>query len=253
MKILLTLILFSCFILSDKILKAEEKIVNPVLIHTANSHINGVEWIVQWSAIHAIAAIPEHKETAKVIYLGGAFRVNEQLDEDGTLFYCDEISSGDVISLVGPYLSYHLKNYSSCVGAAHGSEHRMFSTIDIRTGKRVNLINLFGETAIFQALLSDKFIRKTLGNRKPTNLSELFRKADGGCQAKIDDTSLTAFAFHHIKDDSVAIRIAFPHGCEAARGNLTQIGIYLKIAPELKEYLHYANENDYLMESLFNK
>lgn len=41
--------------------------------------------------------------------------------------------------------------------------------------------------------------------------------------------------------EKAAIRIGLSHGCEAARGNLTQLGIVLNIPVKLKALLQEAN------------
>jgi hypothetical protein len=65
----------------------------------------------------------------------------------------------------------------------------------------------------------------------------------------LDADMLQNFAFHHVKGDQVAVRIGLSHGCEVARGALTQIGLYLPIPKALAEPLAAAanGRRGYLM------
>lgn len=130
-------------------------------------------------------------------------------------------------SIVGPIVSYRLEWYSE--GGAHPSFGSVFRTLDLTTGKPARLDRLFGAGPVLAALRADRVIKKALGARKPKTLEELLRSADGGCKMDIGTSALSAFTFHHVVGDKVAVRIGLSHGCEAERGKFTQLGLLLPI------------------------
>ena len=153
----------------------------------------------------------------------------------------------DLLSIVGPYISY--KNEYSCGGGAHPSYGKKYITYNIETNNEVNLLDIFKQSDLFEALLIDPFIQQHLSKKDPKDLHELFdhlyfEDLDFGKHM------LKQFAFHHIKNDMVAIRIGISHGNELARGNFSQIGIYLPIPDQLNNFLIKAENEKTLMKDM---
>ncbi len=152
------------------------------------------------------------------------------------------------LSWVGPYLSYRQENYWGCMKTAHPGMLTEFQVKDLRApSKAVSLNQLFPDSQILKALLADavviKALQKAPNKRKYNSTSELLaalNEGNGECEYYFGKDMLTHFAFHHIAGQQVAVRIGLSHGCEAARGNLTQLGILLPIPPALKAPLQQA-------------
>jgi hypothetical protein len=98
------------------------------------------------------------------------------------------------------------------------------------------LTDLFPKTTILNALLKDRVAEKSPAGRKPKTIKKLVRTADGGCEIGFHLLN-ESFAFHHIRNNRVAVRIGLPHGCEALRGNYTELGIPLSIPSKLSAFL----------------
>jgi hypothetical protein len=49
---------------------------------------------------------------------------------------CKNEFSGKIVSIVGPYISYHTSDGGYCEGAAHPYAYQTFGVRDIRTGKK---------------------------------------------------------------------------------------------------------------------
>lgn len=101
------------------------------------------------------------------------------------------------------------------------------------------MTDLFPELVLLDALLKDRVVEKSLAGRKPKTIKELTRMADGGCEIGFHLLN-ESFAFHHIQDDRVAVRIGLLHGCEVMRGNYTELGITLPMTSGLSPFLEDA-------------
>lgn len=156
------------------------------------------------------------------------------------------------LSWVGPYLSYREESNWGCMKAAHPGSLTEFQVKDLRAPNKVLALNqLFPDSEILKALLADTVIREALaadpqaskGQQKFSSTAALLSALAaryGKCEYELGKDMLKHFAFHHIQGQQVAVRIGLSHGCEAARGNLTQLGILLKIPPALKDPLQQA-------------
>ena len=60
------------------------------------------------------------------------------------------------------------------------------------------------------------------------------------CAYGFSEDMLSRYAFHHVSGNRVAVRIGLSHGCEANRGGLTQLGVYLPIPAALSAPLTAA-------------
>jgi hypothetical protein len=201
-------------------------------VYLAKSGLEDDEvWDIRWSTDYAIAG-------STVIYS------EKQWDATESVF------EGKIYSIVGPYISYHGRSSGYSEGAAHPWSAQSFETIDINDGKEVALTDLFDHNEIFKALINHKIIKKALHDESPKNLEELYDLVDGGCDFLFSKHSMESFAFHHIKNGKVAIRLGLMHGCEVKRGNLTQLGFYLSIPEKLKKDLSVAQKKGLLMDNM---
>ncbi len=128
---------------------------------------------------------------------------------------CTEESSGKLLSVVGALVSFQRDGNGYCEGAAHPWASSSFAVIDLRTGKAVSLYDLFPKAEVDAALAADPFLKKSKDD------------PEAECKFNLADFD-KSFAFVDLKGDHVGVRIGLTHGCEAARGNLTQIGVSLK-------------------------
>ena len=130
------------------------------------------------------------------------------------------------------------------------------SEIDLtKPGKAIQLTDLFSEQDILQALLKDAIIKRAMSLAKqskqikqPTNLGELLAVLEGNlgvknCPFDFADDYLTRFAFHHVENDKVAVRLSLSSGNTACKGEKAQLGLLLPIPASLKESLTLADSN----------
>ncbi|SMC28192.1 hypothetical protein SAMN02745857_03152 [Andreprevotia lacus DSM 23236] len=162
---------------------------------------------------------------------------------------CESENSRQLKSAVGPVVSFMAVGNGYCKGAAHPWASQSFEAYDSRTGKLLPITALFDEATVLTALKQDKLVRKALAGQNVTSLKELAEKANGECEFTLYGIG-TSYAFHHIKDGKVAVRFGLSHGCEAMRGNFTQLGVYLPIPPQLKPWLDSAEKRGLLMNKL---
>lgn len=202
-------------------------------------------WKIYWSDSAAIA-VSSMKESITI------FRdYNDEKDKKKNDGYW---SSRDytMLSIAGTIVCYRCDWYGE--GGAHPSSGSTFAAVDLAQGSNeMILTDMYTAEEIYGALIEDPVIQKTLGGETPKNLNGIFSMADGGCEMDISARMLGSFAFHHVKDGSVAIRIGISHGCETMRGNFTQIGFYLPIPIRYKSAFAAAVKNKTLMKDLAPK
>ena len=163
---------------------------------------------------------------------------------------CEGSSTYRMLSIVGPYASFKGSSGGYCEGAAHPSAFQWIGARNLKTGKKASLTEIFAASDLYQALLGDGVIKKALKDERPANLDELLDATEGGCKYYIGKHILSAFAFHHVKGDKVAVRIGLSHGCEVMRGNFGQLGIYLPIPAKLQKALREAERGGTLMKQM---
>ena len=157
----------------------------------------------------------------------------------------------EMLSVVGPYVSYQRDYYYD--GGAHPSYGTGFIAYNLKTDTSVRLQDIFDEKDILNALKKDEFVQKYLTSEKYydyNTLKSFFDNLDGECAYYFSMDNLSHFAFHHVKGDMVAVRIGISYGCEAARGNFAQIGIYLPMSKKFKKMINKAIKNNVLMKDL---
>ncbi|MBI4976307.1 MAG: hypothetical protein HZC28_02435 [Spirochaetes bacterium] len=241
----ITIILCSLSILAS-CAKSDKK---PVVIPAENaSHLSNCvhadEWDIKWSDAMAVGIHTTSKETI-VIY-------RDASDEDMKTKNDGYWSKQDytMLSVAGTVVSYACDYYSE--GGAHPSYGRAYKSIDLAENTNETLLtDHFEAAAIFEALMNDTVIKNALKDQRPKNLNELFDVIDGGCEMDLSIRVLGAFALHHLKGDRVAVRIGVSHGCEAMRGNFTEIGVYLPQPDRMRTALKKAAADRTLMQDLY--
>jgi hypothetical protein len=187
--------------------------------------------------VHA-TAVPEHGAFTQWIVTkeNGKIEVRSDATRAPMTFFSDVhtarvVSRFNVVSVVGSVLS--VSEQSSWQGGAHPGHLRRLRTINLVSGRTpVPLTDMFPEAAIVAALLKDGVVTQALARAPqrahPKTLKDISQTAEGGCEMDFSELG-TRYAFHHVKGDQVAVRLGLPHGCEAMRGDHTEIGIYLPI------------------------
>ena len=152
-----------------------------------------------------------------------------------------------MLSVVGPYISFKHDYYYE--GGAHPAYGIEFNTYNMETESEISLLDIFEEIDILNALINDEFIQQFLSKKDPKSLDELFNnlmRSDYSFGKHI----LNQFAFHHIKEDKIAIRIGITHSNEMARGTSAEVGIYLPIPKDLKNLLIHSKNEKTLMKNM---
>lgn len=153
---------------------------------------------------------------------------------------CSEEHTGRLLSAVGALVSFEHSGNGYCEGAAHPWASSSFVTLDLRTGKPVSLYDLFSKEEVDAAIAADPFLKKSKGD------------PEADCKFTLDGFD-KSFAFVDLKGDKVGVRIGLTHGCEAARGNLTQIGVTLLAKEPLLSDLRAAEAAKTLYKHLGRK
>ncbi len=162
---------------------------------------------------------------------------------------CESQSSAVPRSLVGGIASWHVSGGGYCPNSAHPWAISTFHTRDLRTGKPASLRDIFSDEQLLEAFRGEGVVRSLL--ESPLHdLSQIEDLQDTNCVMNFSPEMWTTFAFHHLKGDSVAVRIGLSHDCEVARGSFTQLGILLPVPLTWKEALHKADAEGQLMKQL---
>jgi hypothetical protein len=165
------------------------------------------------------------------------------------------------LSAVGSLLSYERDDYWD--GGAHPSGWESYVTLDVRNPtQHLKLTDLFDPTLIRQALLSDPIVQHVLTREKiapPPTLEGLVKAltgkefgGEGDSMYSFPDGMLNDFAFHHVENGKLAVRLLLPHGSEINRFHHTQLGLLLPLPARWKTALTRAasGESGALMQSV---
>jgi hypothetical protein len=174
---------------------------------------------------------------------------------------CNADHSAALLSVVGSIVSRREGRGGYCPGAAHPYAVQNMEAVDLaKGGKPASLERYFPAGQILSALLADRIIQKALqGESRPKTLPALIGALEGKmgpeCAYGFSSDMLSRYAFHHVKGNQVAVRIGLSHGCEANRGGLTQLGLYLPIPAALAAPLKAAasGKQGFLMERAPNQ
>jgi len=200
------------------------------------------DWLVTWCLGTGGEAIAENGKSGASIKLFKSSR-------DGS-----DCMQYRMLSLAGPLVSFEYTWTST--GGAHPDNGRTFQTVDLsRNAEKIALIDLFPENDILTKLLADSVICARSSDTV-TTLKELLENYR--CQG-IPGDLLSSFAFHHLKGDSVAVRIGLDWSieCRYARSDPVQIGIYLPLKGILRDTLdnelHSSDTLGLLMKDMARK
>jgi hypothetical protein len=163
---------------------------------------------------------------------------------------CTRETDVAVLSIVGSLLSYRETRETSCAAEAHPGGETIYATLNVAVARERSsmvLDALFPQAAIATALRADKVVQGSLGTAKVgTGLADLVKTlADSSPVAtasacyEFPQDLLARFAFHHVSDGRVAIRIGLP-GAGTCRTQLTQLGIMLPVPQPLAVALQLA-------------
>ncbi len=134
------------------------------------------------------------------------------------------------------------------LGGAHPTGGSDIVVVDpARPGHTILLTDLFPDADILRALLADRVVQKGLkvGTPSPHTLPELMQALsgqdiDGDPDFPFEPQMLARFAFHHLENGKVAVRLfVFGHS-EAGRNLSTQLGLLLPIPAKLATSLARA-------------
>ena len=172
-----------------------------------------------------------------------------------------------LLSVVGSIVSYRVDEYSYCgsgeggPGWAHPSTNISYHVIDLNYPTRqIKLWLYYSEGEILKALMADPLVKKAMPDNKSKNrpktidaLVETFAheglslqplaatpESPEGCAYTFPDEILTQFAFHHLENNKVAVRLRLEPDSGACRAGHAQLGLLLAIPESLKKSLEAA-------------
>jgi len=161
---------------------------------------------------------------------------------------CEGDLSVQILSVVGSIVSYQLSEGTTCEFAAHPSAVTLYKAVDAADPKRAalhpSLTDFFADADVLRAMMADSVVQRHAPKAVPRTAAELvtaLSASQAECEYAFEKDLLNRFAFHHVEGDRVAVRIGLSHGCEVARGKLTQLGILLPVPPKLKDALDRAS------------
>ena len=189
--------------------------------------------------------------------------------EEAELGACVYERTFQVLSIVGPIVSFRDSVLTSCEQQAHPGGERRVTAVDLSRpggvgyavesdeplavdpsdpGKVISLADIFTEKELLSTLLADKVIKAGLVDtpERLADLPEAIRTeglVSGGnpCPFTLPKDFLTRFAFHHLAGKSVAVRLELAPVGGACRSAQAQLGLLLPIPSSLETALRFAN------------
>jgi hypothetical protein len=166
--------------------------------------------------------------------------------------------SYDVLSVVGPWVSYETSS-SGYTGGAHPYASTTYVTTDVtKAPEDFSLLAVFPEKEVLTALKADRFVKKHISDqeafKKAGTVEDMLQSLEPGEDCVGFEYGIDAVkrsvAFHHLEGNKVAVRIAFGYASEACRGNKFVVGLLLPIPASLKPALERAakREEGFLMK-----
>jgi hypothetical protein len=161
-----------------------------------------------------------------------------------------------LLSVVGSLVSLRDESFVSCQMEAHPGGATAFVALQLlgETGeflerpKRRRLDQVFSSSQVFAVLRKDPLLQTRDPAYAPASLAQLLKLA-GSFSVFFDKEAdlcysvphdfLTRFAFHHVEEDRVAVRVGLP-GAGPCRYNLTQMGLLLPAPSSLAAALSAA-------------
>lgn len=159
----------------------------------------------------------------------------------------------EVVSIVGPIVSYKFQSNYYSFGAAHPSGRTWYRNLDVtRDNDPASLLDYFDRADIFSALKNDSVVQRICQAQgreadEFQSLDELleflkWHPDEESCAYFDGMESLKWFAFHHLDGDRVAVRLGLPAGYEFCRDKMPQIGLLLPIPDQLHAALNQADQ-----------
>lgn len=177
----------------------------------------------------------------------------------------DESVTYEVLSIVGPLLSYRETSGGYTAGTAHPTGHQSVEVRDLSRAKASpRLLDLFPEKQVVAALKTDRWLRKFAnperGFERATTVAQLLAALDTSwalenTAAEEPDCPLdvsfgegfgSEFYFHHVEKDRVAVRILVPPGsewCNRIQGP-QEVGVLLPIPDALRAHVGRAQRGE---------
>ncbi len=193
----------------------------------------------------------------------------------------DMAENVSLLSLVGPYASFDSSQSGYGEGAAHPFAGRSFvakNALETKTSPKnqntivampAHLEALVDNESLLTALKADSFLQKRGGTalHNAKSLDEvafaLSKRMD--CDVYFPEKAsdmLSGFAIfdYPVSGNKVAVRIGLGYGCEAMRGNLTQLGLVVTPTGDFKVQLDaevaqaaHENRKPYFMKNQLNR
>lgn len=157
-------------------------------------------------------------------------RTGERIKLFGQDDACEyEVYDAEILSVVGTFVTVELTENSFCGGARPTIATSVFTLDLARGGAAVTIDQIVPKWHLKTALENDPFLTKQ-------------RKAKGSaCQLEmLLDTS--AFSFHHLEKDQVALRVLVPESCDTGRAKASRIGLLFRPAPWLLARIQAADK-----------
>lgn len=180
-----------------------------------------------------------------------------------------------LLSVVGKIANFEETEYVNCDSMAHPTVTIKFIARDFASGNKVQLTDFFAESDLVTALKNDNLIKAAITKTDPeastARVSELVDKLRDmkgipnpnqlmlnglykalewseitvkNCGYRLAKDYLTQFAFHHLKEDKVAIRLNLLPNAIACQTQNIQLGLYLPIPTDIGTALRQANNRE---------
>jgi hypothetical protein len=154
--------------------------------------------------------------------------------------------SVELLSALGRWLSLRETSFCDC-GGAHPSESAKIVSYDLAGDPAdgavlARLDRIFPPGDVLRELLRNNTVLDALGGggEPPLTLPELERRlaystiSRHDCAFFFEEKFLSAFAFHHVANGRIAVRLGLPAAVETCRGELTEIELLLPMPEALR-------------------
>jgi len=163
-----------------------------------------------------------------------------------------------VKSLVGPYASFMSSTSGYAEGAAHPWASQYMTAVNTNdtkvsdknsntiTALPVSLLKIVDNGSLARAMKSDKFLQKRLGKALQSAkdikavhklMYDKMNDCDIAVSQDINDFMSHFAIYDYQADGKVQVRLGMGYGCEAARGNYTELGLIVTPTAEFKGLL----------------
>lgn len=221
-----------------------------VISTTYSKEARSLSWIITWNDLVATA---KNENNGKVIQIYKQRILDTVIGESTLKKNVKFTDKYRLLAIAGTYVSYR-HTFSSKPYIHQTSCGDEFVTVDLeKDGRSISLDEIFNENEIFNALSADGFIKSKITENK-NNLDELLEAMSSGCELYMNEGDfLKSFAFHHIENSTIAIRLGISHLCDITAGKFTQLGIFLPISADQKTLFEQAARQNLLMEQMLKK